>query len=153
MTSLLIASDHAGFDLKEKLKANASALGVNFTDLGPSSTESVDYPDYANKLCEALIQKNKGLSTESQHLGILICGSGVGVSIAANRFPEIRAVLAESPTVAKLSREHNHANVLCMGARIVSEATALEMIRTFLDTKPDLGPRHLNRIKKLQEQA
>jgi ribose 5-phosphate isomerase B len=143
--NLLIASDHAGFELKEALKRKASEIGVTFTDLGPSDTQSVDYPDYAHRLANELIR----LGADSQ-LGILICGSGVGVSIAANRHPEIRAVLAESTSVARLGREHNHANVLCFGSRIVSEATAISMIKEFISATPDPGERHLRRVHKLK---
>ena len=143
--NLLIASDHAAFELKEVLKQRGPELGVEFTDLGTHSADSVDYPDYASALCKKLIE----LGPES-HLGVLICGSGVGVSIAANRHPEIRAVLAESPEVARLGREHNHANVLCFGSRIVTPETALELIRSFITSTPDPGPRHLRRIEKLK---
>ena len=146
--NLLIASDHAGFDLKEALKKHSMEMGVAFTDLGPTSTSSVDYPDYANLLCERLSSS----ASQGAALGILICGSGVGVSIAANRHPEIRAVLAESEEVAKLGREHNHANVLCLGARIVSEDLALKIVRSFLQAKPDPGERHMRRIQKLSVQ-
>ena len=144
--NLLIASDHAGLELKEKIKARSSDLGVTFTDLGTHTSESVDYPDYANRLSQKLIE----LGADS-HLGILICGSGVGVSIAANRYPEIRAVLAESPEVATLAREHNHANVLCLGSRILSPEKALATVKAFLAGQEDQGARHLNRIKKLGE--
>ncbi len=145
--NLFIASDHAGFDLKAELVKRASLLQVAFTDLGPESSASVDYPDYANLLCKTLLEQEA--KTSSGALGVLICGSGVGVSIAANRNPGIRAVLAESPEVAKLGREHNHANVLCMGSRIVSLETATEILKSFLQAKPDPGERHLRRIQKL----
>jgi ribose 5-phosphate isomerase B len=144
MKTVLIASDHAGFKLKEKLKSIASELQVSFTDLGTHSEESVDYPDYAQNLSKKLIDCGPG-----DHLGVLICGSGVGVSIAANRFPEIRAVLCESEIVAKLAREHNHANVLCLGEKIVSTEKAISILKTFLKTAEDFGPRHLRRIEKL----
>jgi ribose 5-phosphate isomerase B len=143
--NLLIASDHAGLPLKEALRKRAPELGITFTDLGPASLASVDYPDYANLLCEKLIASKPGPTT----LGILICGSGIGVSIAANRHPEIRAVLAESEEVAKLGREHNHANVLCLGARIVNEELALKIVKSFLAARPDPDQRHLRRIEKL----
>jgi ribose 5-phosphate isomerase B len=141
---LLIASDHAGYELKEALKVRAPAMGVTLVDLGPPSAASVDYPDYADILARKLMERGA-----ENHLGVLICGSGVGISIAANRHPEIRAVLAESPEVARLGREHNHANVLCFGARIVDTERALELIRAFLDAKPDSGERHLRRVQKL----
>ena len=142
--NLLIAADHAGLELKEKIKARAADLGVSFTDLGTHTIESVDYPDYAASLSKKLIEL--GADT---HLGILICGSGVGISIAANRFLPIRAVLAESPEVATLAREHNHANVLCLGSRIVSAEKGVAIVKAFISAKEDQGPRHLNRIKKL----
>ena len=143
--NLLIASDHAGFPLKEELKKNAHLLGVSFTDLGTHSLESVDYPDFADALAEHF----KSSSTPLDQKGVLICGSGVGISIAANRHPQLRAVLAESAEVAKLAREHNHANVLCLGARIVTTEKAVQILKTFLETKEDQGERHLRRIKKL----
>ncbi|NDF15207.1 RpiB/LacA/LacB family sugar-phosphate isomerase [bacterium] len=145
--NLLIASDHAGYELKEALKARAASIGVEWTDLGTHSAASVDYPDYGDALAKKLVET--GAET---HLGVLICGSGVGISIAANRHPEIRAVLAESPEVARLGREHNHANVLCFGSRIVSEERAIELIRAFIDAKPDPGERHLRRVQKLSAQ-
>lgn len=145
MMNLLIASDHAGFELKEALKTRANSIGIRLTDLGTFSGDSVDYPDYADTLCAKLIE----IGAES-HLGVLICGSGVGVSIAANRHPEIRAVLAESPEVARLGREHNHANVLCIGSRIVTLEQAVNLIRTFVGAKPDPGERHRRRIEKLK---
>jgi ribose 5-phosphate isomerase B len=142
--NILIASDHAGFQLKEALKKKATVLNITFEDLGTHSIESVDYPDFANVLCEKL----KKLPTGS--LGVLICGSGVGVSIAANRHPQIRAVLAESVITAQLGREHNHANVLCLGARFTPEHTALLILKTFIEAIPDLGERHIRRIQKLK---
>jgi ribose 5-phosphate isomerase B len=143
--NLLIASDHAGYELKEALRKRAPELGVTFTDLGPEGPASVDYPDSGHKLARELIARGA-----DSNLGILICGSGVGISIAANRHPEIRAVLAESPQVARLGREHNHANVLCFGARIVSEDQALALIKEFITATPDPGERHLRRIHKLK---
>jgi ribose 5-phosphate isomerase B len=145
--NLFIASDHAGFDLKAALLRRARELQITFTDLGPANDESVDYPDYAHLLCKTLV--DQAAKTGSEALGVLICGSGVGVSIAANRNTGIRAVLAESKEVAKLGREHNHANVLCLGSRIVSENQAVEILRSFLQATPDLGERHARRIQKL----
>ena len=140
---LLISSDHAGFPLKEELKKHAAEIGVEFEDLGTHSLDSVDYPDYADLLCEKL--KNNS----SVQFGVIVCGSGIGVSIAANRYAYIRAVLAESEAVAKLGREHNHANVLCMGARIVTTEKAITILKSFLNAKPDLGERHSRRVEKL----
>jgi ribose 5-phosphate isomerase B len=141
---VLIASDHAGFELKQSLIEHAEKIGVTFSDLGTHSTESVDYPDFADHLCQKLIQLGP-----NSHLGILICGSGVGVSIAANRYREVRAVLAETPEIATLGREHNHANVLCLGARFLDTEHALTIIKAFLTATPDLGERHSRRVQKL----
>ncbi len=144
---LFIASDHAGFELKEALKIRSGDLGVNYIDLGTHSKDSVDYPDYAHDLARELLKPGASAS-----LGILICGSGVGVSIAANRHPEIRAVLAESPEIARLGREHNHANVLCLGARFLTPEQAVQVVRAFLTATPDSGERHVRRVQKLGEQ-
>jgi ribose 5-phosphate isomerase B len=157
MKKILIASDHAGYEFKEALRLKSEALmaehGYEFVDLGTHNLESVDYPDYAKALYENLspAQKKKGSLENKEPFGVLICGSGVGISIKANRFPEIRAVLAESTTVARLSREHNHANVLCLGARIISVENALHILKMFLESKPDEGDRHVRRINKLYE--
>ncbi len=139
--NIAIASDHAGFQLKETLKAEIISLGYNVIDLGTNSTNSVDYPDYGYKLASEV-------SSGKADLGVAICGSGVGISIAANRKPKIRAVLAQTAEVAKLGRQHNNANVLALGARIISEDMAKEIVRMFLST-PFEGGRHENRVIKL----
>jgi len=155
MKKFLIASDHAGYEFKEAIKAKAAALlmglGYEFEDLGTNSLLSVDYPDYAIALHQKMsaAQKQKNSPENAEPIGLLICGSGVGISIMANRFSEIRAVLAESPTVARLAREHNHANVLCLGARIVSVDNAVQILKSFLEGKPDTSERHVKRIQKL----
>jgi ribose 5-phosphate isomerase B len=149
MRKILIASDHAGYELKQQLIERSALLDLQFEDLGTNSTASVDYPDYANALCKQLIADELKSHSNTPPLGVLICGSGVGVSIAANRHKEIRAVLAESAKVAVASREHNHANVLCMGSRVVSIDTAMEILKAYLDAVPNLEERHVNRIKKL----
>ncbi len=138
---ILIASDHAGFSLKKILTEQLTKLGFKITDLGcDCAEESVDYPDYAQKLC-------KKLTTE---FGILICGSGIGISIAANRFKHIRAALCHNVKVAKLTRAHNDANVLCLGSRMISEKIALSITKKFLSTKFE-GGRHENRVTKLSK--
>lgn len=155
MKKFLIASDHAGYEFKEALRLKAGAMmaehGFEFVDLGTHTLESVDYPDYATALYDALTpaQKQKGSEENKDPIGLLICGSGVGISIKANRYPEIRAVLAESSTVARLAREHNHCNVLCLGSRIVSVDSALQILKMFLESKPDQSERHVRRIEKL----
>ena len=139
---VFIASDHAGFSLKEFLTPQLTKLGFQVVDLGCNSSEkSVDYPDYAQKLC-------KKISPKSLDLGILICGSGVGISIAANRFKHIRAALCHNVNLAKLSRMHNDANVLCLGSRVIKERTALSITKAFLATKFE-GGRHEARVRKL----
>lgn len=142
MKKLLIAADHAGYPLKQALIKRAGEIGVTFEDLGTHSTDSVDYPDYADIAC-------KRLSGDDDDIAILICGSGIGISIAANRYAHIRAALCETENTAGRARSHNHANVLCLGAQIVSEDLAVKMIKTFLATPTDNGERHLRRIKKL----
>jgi len=138
---ILIASDHAGFDLKNFLNKELQKLGFQVIDLGCNSAEkSVDYPDFAQKLC-------KKLKSES---GILICGSGIGISIAANRFKHIRAALCHNVKAAKLTRAHNDANVLCLGSRMISQKTALAITKNFLSTKFE-GERHARRVEKLSK--
>ena len=141
---ILIASDHAGFVLKRFLIDELNKLGIESVDLGCSSAEkSVDYPDYAQKLCKKITDKN-------QLRGILICGSGIGISIAANRFKNIRAALCNSAKLAKLARAHNDSNVLCLGARITKNKPALSILKAFLSTEFE-GARHAARIKKLSK--
>jgi ribose 5-phosphate isomerase B len=137
---ILIANDHAGFELKQKLIAKLS-VKYEFEDLGAYSEESVDYPDYAKKLCQKLTDKEADF-------GVLICGSGVGISIAANRYPKVRAALVYNEEIAKLARMHNDANVICLGARFLNEDMALNLIETFISTQFE-GGRHSKRVEKL----
>lgn len=149
---LFIASDHAGFELKEFLKNKSQIKGLNFewVDLGCANKDSVDYPDYAQIMCEKILAKKLSSEQMLEPQGILICGSGVGMSMAANRFKEIRAVLALRPDVAKLSREHNASNVLCLGARIVNELEAEYIVSEWIKT-PFAGDRHLKRVKLMDK--
>ena len=134
---IFIASDHAGYDMKVKLNNHFSSL----IDLGTNSTESVDYPDFAHKLtCEIL--QNEG------SLGILICGTGVGMSIAANKTKGIRAGLVSSAEIARLIRQHNNANVLVLPGRFMEEDEAKNCVQTFIDTQFQAG-RHKQRIDKI----
>lgn len=144
---LVIASDHAGVKLKAFLIQNCTE--IEFIDLGPNSTDSVDYPDYAEKACKAI-------QAGDAKRGVLICGSGIGISIAANKMNGIRAAHTETVKTARLAGEHNQANVLCMGERITSEKDALEMLRAWLHAKfggegADAGSisRHQKRIDKI----
>ena len=141
LKKLYIASDHAGFKLKEFVKKKFSKK-IKFDDQGPHSDEmSVNYPDFAHKLC-------KKVSKNSLNIGILICGSGMGMAMAANRHKKIRAALCYSVENTKLSRLHNNANVITLGARLTNKNIAIKCINTFLKTKFE-GGRHLKRVKKI----
>ena len=141
LKKLYIASDHAGFALKEFVKEKLSKK-IKFDDQGPHSDEiSVNYPDFAHKLC-------KKVSKNSSNMGILICGSGMGMAMAANRHKKIRAALCYSVKNTKLSRLHNNSNVITLGARLINKNTAMKCINTFLKTKFE-GGRHLKRVKKI----
>ena len=135
---IFIASDHAGFDLKKQI---LNTVKENLIDLGADTEESVDYPDYAKKLVSKI-------RTTENSKGILICGSGIGMSIAANRDRNIRAGLAFEPEIAKLMREHNDANVLVLPAKFMNVQDVLKCIENFLTTN-FAGGRHQNRVKKL----
>jgi ribose 5-phosphate isomerase B len=138
--TVAIASDHAGVALKTTLKESLAALGYAVLDLGTDGPASVDYPDFADALAGAL-------KTGKAARGILICGTGVGISIAANRHRHVRAALCHDSTTARLCRQHNDANVLALGARIVGPEVALDCLRAFLAT-PFEGGRHQNRVQK-----
>jgi ribose 5-phosphate isomerase B len=140
---IAIASDHAGFELKEKIKKMLEKLGYDYKDFGTYSDEHVDYPDYALKVAESIAKKDYGR-------GILICGSGIGMCMTANKIPGIRAALCNTVEMAKLSREHNNANILTFGARMIDEDTAKDIVRVWLKTE-FLGDRHLRRINKIKE--
>ena len=140
MKNIYIASDHAGFNLKESIKKKYSKK-YNLFDLGPDkSAKSVNYPDYAHKLSKKINKK--------QNIGILICGSGMGMSMSANKHKNIRAALCYSVKNAKLSRLHNDANVITLGERLISKNLAFKCINAFLNTKFE-GGRHLKRVKKI----
>ena len=137
---ILLASDHAGFPLKSHLAKTLQSTGHDLTDLGPFSTESVDYPDYAEELCRALLA-GKG------ERGILVCNSGVGMSIAANRFRGIRAALCLYPVMARYARLHNDANVLVLGGGLTGPFLAKEITDVFLNESFE-GGRHKRRTDK-----
>jgi ribose 5-phosphate isomerase B len=140
---IVLAADHGGFVLKEIIKENLLQAGYDILDVGCSSTESVDYPDFADKAVAHM------LSGECQR-GILICGTGIGMSIAANRYRQIRAANCFDIHTAKLSREHNDANILCLGARVLETDNAVQMVMTWLETEFS-GGRHQKRIAKFSE--
>ena len=140
---VLIASDHGGVNLKSAIVRRLKADGTNLIDLGPKTADnSVDYPDYAAKLANSMTQSNTK--------GILICGSGIGMSIAVNRHDWIRGALVHDETTARLSREHNDANVIIFGERLIDELIALSCVSLFLKT-PFLGGRHRKRVEKLSK--
>jgi len=136
---ILIASDHAGFELKKNLIMN-SKINKIFKDLGAFSSNSVDYPDYANKL--SLLIDNKKFEK-----GVLICGSGIGMSMVANRYSQVRAALCMNSEMSKLARQHNNANVLVLGSRLISLEDAIKCLITFINTNYE-GGRHQARLDK-----
>jgi len=138
---IAIGSDHAGFSVKETIRKYLESAGYSVSDLGTSSEESVDYPDYGKAVGERVISKQVDL-------GIAVCGSGIGISIAANKVPGIRAALAHDVNTARLAREHNDANVLALGGRMVTDEAAIEMVQVFLTTAY-LGGRHQRRLDKI----
>lgn len=141
---IVIGSDHAGFELKKQLIYFLKGHKYSIMDVGTDSLDSCDYPDIAKKLVKTISQK-KG----SQ--GILVCGTGIGMSMAANRYGGIRAALCHSVETAQLAREHNNANVLCLGARILTPENAKKIAKTFLETKFSQQQRHQQRIEKLDQ--
>ena len=141
MVTIAIGSDHAGFELKQKIAQYLATQSIAIIDLGTYTTASCDYPDYAHTVAEAVAHK-------VADWGVLVCGSGQGVAISANKHPQIRAALCWSPEIVALAREHNDANILCLPARFVTEGDALTMLQTFLDT-PFAGGRHQARVDKI----
>jgi ribose 5-phosphate isomerase B len=140
--TILIASDHAGFELKEKLEAQLRELGYAVDDLGPDTADSVDYADYAHPLAQRI-------SDGTADRGILMCGTGLGMSYTANRYPHVRAAVAWTPEIAALAREHNDANVLVLPARFVGEDEGKAILKAWLDT-PFAGGRHARRVAKIE---
>ena len=138
---IVLASDHAGFKLKEEIKKFLIKKRKKVLDLGTKNTNSVDYPDYAHLL-------SKKMKKDKNQFGILVCGSGNGMSIVANKHKNIRAALCYDTKSAKLSRQHNNANVMSIGSRFTKKKVALKCVTTFLNTNFD-GGRHLRRLKKI----
>lgn len=140
---IAIGSDHGGVELKEVIKSFLTENGYDFKDFGTNSNASCDYPDYALPVAEAVVAKEF-------ELGILICGTGIGIGIAANKVPGIRAALCSDTFSAHATREHNNANILTLGQRVVGQGLALDIVKTFLTTEFE-GNRHQNRIDKISE--
>ena len=138
---ICIGSDHAGFQLKEFVKDFLIKEKISITDLGPFTSNSVDYPDYAKKV-------SKRVQSKKSDIGILICGSGTGMAITANKTKGIRAAVCYNSRLTRLSREHNNANIISLGSRFVKKKDALKMVSIFLNTKFE-GGRHQRRVKKI----
>ena len=141
MKKIFISSDHAGFRLKETIKTYLSKKKLSYQDLGPYNDDSVDYPDFAHKVA-------RRVKTNKNNIGILVCGSGMGMNIAANKHKNIRAAQCFNLKSTKLSRLHNDANIITLGSRLLTKKDALNFVGVFLNTKFE-GGRHLKRIKKI----
>lgn len=139
---IIIGSDHAGYPLKEKCLAHLQAKGYACEDVGTHTQDSCDYPEFAAEVCQRVL--NTG------HTGLLICGTGLGMSMSANRFPGIRAALCHDEHAAAMARQHNNANILCLGARVTDEDRALSIVGTFLETAFE-GGRHAERVRLMDE--
>jgi len=139
---IVIASDHAGVDLKVRILEDLRDGGNEIRDLGPADLSSVDYPDFGHKVAAAVVAGEAGT-------GILICGTGIGMSMTANRHPGVRAALCHDAFTAEMARRHNDANVLCMGARVIGVGVAEQVVRIFLDT-PFEGGRHQRRVDLIE---
>ena len=142
LQSIAIAGDHAGFELKQKLSSRLQEAGHEVLDLGTDCPESTDYPDYAHAVSREVASGNVAI-------GILVCHTGIGMSIAANRHPGIRAAVVDSPDYASLTRIHNGANILCLGAHRLDEDTAAEIVEVFLSAEFETGGRHERRVAKI----
>jgi len=138
---ICIASDHGGFSLKEAIKDHLIKKNISIIDLGPSENKTVDYPDYAKKVANRIKAKKSDV-------GILVCGSGTGMAISANKTKNIRAAVCYNVNSTRLSREHNNANIISLGARLTSKKLSLKLVNIFLKTKFE-GGRHLKRVNKI----
>ena len=139
--TVCIASDHAGFNLKEIIKNHLISKKVSIFDLGPFDNQSVDYPDYAKKL-------SNRIKLKKSDVGILVCGSGTGMAISANKIKKIRAAVCYNLKSTRLSRQHNNANIIAIGSRLIKKRLSFKLVEVFLQTKFE-GGRHLRRIKKI----
>ena len=139
-----IAADHAGFELKERLRTSLTEMGFDVQDIGTHSTASTDYADYAHPLAQEV-------SSGEVERGVLLCGTGLGMSYTANRYPGVRAAVAWTPEIAALARKHNDANVLVLPARFVSDEDAVAILKAWLDTDFE-GGRHTRRVEKIERE-
>lgn len=140
---VILASDHAGIELRQELVALLKERGTDFQDLGPQTRESVDYPDFASRVAQAVV-------SEPGTLGVLVCGTGIGMSIVANKHRGIRAALCTTEFEARMTRAHNDANVLCLGQRVVGAGVARGILEAFLSTAFE-GGRHEKRVQKIRD--
>jgi ribose 5-phosphate isomerase B len=138
---IAVGSDHAGFELKQIIIEHLSERNMNYEDFGTNCLDSVDYPDYAKKVAEEV-------NSKELIMGILVCGSGQGMAMTANRFKNVRAAICHNSDVAKVTRQHNDANVLCLGSRFIDISEAIKCVDVFLSTDFE-GERHLKRINKI----
>lgn len=143
---IALGSDHGGYELKQEVKKHLEERGLKYKDYGTYSTQSCDYPDYAQKVARAI------LDHECER-GILICGTGIGISIAANRYPGIRAAVCTDCFMAEATRQHNDANILALGGRVLGVGSALKIVDTFLDTPFSNEERHMRRINKIEKET
>jgi ribose 5-phosphate isomerase B len=141
LKKIFISSDHAGYKLKELIKLYLDRKKIKYSDMGPNNESTVDYPDYAHKVA-------KNVKTNNNHVGILVCGSGTGMNIVANKHKNIRAAQCFNLKSTKLSRLHNDANIITLGSRLLTKKNALNCVNVFLNTKFESG-RHAKRIKKI----
>jgi len=143
---IAVGSDHGGLDLKEAIKSALAARGLDVDDYGTDNGDSVDYPDFAEKVAAAV-------SRGDIELGILVCGTGIGMSIVANKFPAVRAALATDEFMAQMAKEHNNANILVLGGRVLAEDLAVKMVNVWLDSTYEAGrhQRRLDKISRLEE--
>jgi ribose 5-phosphate isomerase B len=139
--TLIVGSDHAGFELKRELAGIAAQLGYEVVDIGATTTDSTDYPDYAHEVANAVVR--------GEGVGLLVCGTGIGMSIAANRHRGVRAAVCSDEFSALMARKHNDANVLCIGARVIGAGLAAEILKAFLGASFE-GGRHARRVDKIE---
>jgi ribose 5-phosphate isomerase B len=140
---IVIGSDHAGFEMKEKLVAHLKSLGLDLEDAGTGSSESCDYPEFGEKVARAV-------ASGAADAGVLVCGSGIGMSMAANKVAGVRALVCDEPLSARMSRLHNNANVLCLGGRMIGVEMAKEILNVWLNTEFE-GGRHQRRVELLDD--
>ena len=141
--TIVFASDHAGFRMREELARDAQSLGHDTISVGATSEDAYDYPDAADAGCAVILGGGA-------QMGVFVCGSGAGICMRANRHNGIRAAACSSVEMARLARQHNHANVLCLGQRTIESALALEVLEAFLDEPEDLAERHVRRVAKIE---